>query len=104
MEFISYCWQVGERLSQASIIVKRMGPNGTLVLMDDYRESYWWLRDHTKEDARVLAWWDYGYQISGLSGRITLADGNTWNHEHIASRCFKYLEHLERVFKDGERI
>jgi hypothetical protein len=30
------------------------------------------------------AWWDYGYQINGLANRTTLADGNTWNHEHIA--------------------
>ena len=22
---------------------------------------YWWLRDETPEDARVMAWWDYGY-------------------------------------------
>ena len=32
----------------------------------------------------MLAWWDYGYQISGMAKRVTLADGNTWNHEHIA--------------------
>lgn len=28
---------------------------------------------------------DYGYQISGIANRTTLADGNTWNHEHIAT-------------------
>jgi dolichyl-diphosphooligosaccharide---protein glycosyltransferase len=31
-----------------------------------------------------MAWWDYGYQITGISNRTTIADGNTWNHEHIA--------------------
>ena len=31
-----------------------------------------------------MAWWDYGYQISGVANRTTIADGNTWNHEHIA--------------------
>jgi len=53
-------------------------------VIDDYRESYWWLRDHTPKDARVMAWWDYGYQIAGLANRTTIADGNTWNQEHIA--------------------
>ena len=53
-------------------------------LVDDYREAYRWLREHTPTDARVLSWWDYGYQISGMAKRTTLADGNTWNHEHIA--------------------
>ena len=33
---------------------------------------------------RTLTRWDYGYQISGVANRTTLADGNTWNHEHIA--------------------
>ena len=55
------------------------------MLVDDYREAYWWLRDHTPEDARVMAWWDYGYQITGIGNRTTIADGNTWNHEHIAT-------------------
>jgi dolichyl-diphosphooligosaccharide--protein glycosyltransferase len=32
----------------------------------------------------VLAWWDYGYQITGIGNRTSLADGNTWNLEHIA--------------------
>lgn len=31
-----------------------------------------------------MAWWDYGYQITGIGERTTIADGNTWNHEHIA--------------------
>jgi dolichyl-diphosphooligosaccharide--protein glycosyltransferase len=36
-----------------------------------------------------MAWWDYGYQITGIGERTTIADGNTWNHEHIATlgRC-----------------
>lgn len=36
-----------------------------------------------------MAWWDYGYQITGIANRTTIADGNTWNHEHIAllGRC-----------------
>jgi len=53
-------------------------------IMDDYRESYWWLRSNTPEDARVMAWWDYGYQIAGMANRTTIADGNTWSQEHIA--------------------
>jgi asparagine N-glycosylation enzyme membrane subunit Stt3 len=33
----------------------------------------------------VTAWWDYGYQITGIANRTSIADGNTWNHEHIAN-------------------
>ena len=32
------------------------------------------LRDNTPDDARVLAWWDYGYQITGIANRTTIAN------------------------------
>lgn len=30
-------------------------------------------------------WQFLGYQITGIGNRTTLADGNTWNHEQIAT-------------------
>merc|ERR1712232_1478643 len=76
-------------MSTPDIIIKQPMQDGTVVMIDDYREAYWWLRDNTSEDARVMAWWDYGYQINGVANRTTIADGNAWNHEHIATlgRC-----------------
>ena len=57
------------------------------------RQAYKWLRDNTPEDARVMAWWDYGYQIAGIANRTTIADGNTWSLEqkdlHESSGCGK---------------
>lgn len=32
--------------------------------LDDFREAYGWLSQNTAEDARVMSWWDYGYQVS----------------------------------------
>lgn len=87
-DFYIYCNRTGAAMSQPSIMFKsRVG--GKEVMIDDYREAYWWLRDNTPEDSRVMAWWDYGYQINGVGNRTTIADGNTWNHEHIATlgRC-----------------
>ena len=52
--------------------------------MDDFREAYYWLRQNTHEKARVMSWWDYGYQIAGMANRTTLVDNNTWNNSHIA--------------------
>jgi len=82
--FFTYCLEIAKRMSNPTIMYY-----GTIgekqVLVDDYREAYWWLRDNTAEDARVMAWWDYGYQIAGIANRTTIADGNTWNHEHIAT-------------------
>lgn len=53
-------------------------------ILDDFREAYYWLRQNTDEHARVMSWWDYGYQIAGMANRTTLVDNNTWNNSHIA--------------------
>ncbi|KAJ0402675.1 hypothetical protein ATCC90586_006189 [Pythium insidiosum] len=55
------------------------------VVHDDLREAYFWLRMNTPDDAKILSWWDYGYQISALSNRTVLVDNNTWNNTHIAT-------------------
>jgi dolichyl-diphosphooligosaccharide--protein glycosyltransferase len=54
-------------------------------LHDDYREAFAWLRQNTAEDAKILSWWDYGYQITTLANRTVLVDNNTWNNTHIAT-------------------
>uniref|UniRef100_A0A915M3E7 dolichyl-diphosphooligosaccharide--protein glycotransferase n=2 Tax=Meloidogyne incognita group TaxID=654580 RepID=A0A915M3E7_MELJA len=54
------------------------------IIMDDFREAYYWLRKNTPDDARIMSWWDYGYQIAGMANRTTLVDNNTWNNSHIA--------------------
>jgi len=82
--FTNYCWQMSLGLSNPTIIQKGRTQSGQLIEVDDYREAYWWLRHNTPEDSRIMAWWDYGYQITGIANRTTIADGNTWNHEHIA--------------------
>ena len=84
-EFFAYCHSMAEGMSGPSIMFKASLRDGTQIIVDDYREAYWWLRDKTPEDSRVMAWWDYGYQITGIGNRTTIADGNTWNHEHIAT-------------------
>jgi len=84
-KFKSMCHAIGKQISHPTIITKGQNrATGETVLVDDYREAYFWLRDKTPEDARIMAWWDYGYQITGIGNRTTIADGNTWNHEHIA--------------------
>lgn len=59
--FVSYCWRLSYDLSNPTIIQKARTREGEIVMLDDYREAYWWLRDNTPEDARVMAWWDCKY-------------------------------------------
>ena len=59
--------------------------DGRRVMYDDYREAYFWLRQNTHPDSKILSWWDYGYQMSAMANRTVLVDNNTWNNTHIAT-------------------
>ncbi|KAL9187780.1 hypothetical protein ACHAXT_006158 [Thalassiosira profunda] len=99
-DFQEACQMMATQMSHPTILFHGQRNDGSKILVDDYREAYWWLRDNTPEDSRIMAWWDYGYQITAIANRTTIADGNTWNHEHIAllGRA------LTSPLKDGHRI
>jgi len=50
----------------------------------DWLEALAWIRDNTPQSAVVMAWWDYGYWITALAERRTLADNGTQNTTQIA--------------------
>ena len=86
VQFVQHSITMSHHLSEPQIMTRIKDEESTngIKIVDDFREAYWWLRDNTPKDSRIMAWWDYGYQINGIAERTTLADGNTWNHEHIA--------------------
>ncbi|KAI1316443.1 oligosaccharyl transferase stt3 subunit [Mortierella claussenii] len=71
--------------SSPSIVLASRNHDGSQMIIDDFREAYYWLRKNTKEDAKVMSWWDYGYQMAGMANVTTLVDNNTWNNTHIAT-------------------
>ena len=75
-------WAAAEAYSHPSIIMA-YNQGDRRVIVDDYREAYGWLRHNTRPSARVMSWWDYGYQIAGMGNRTTIVDNNTWNKTHI---------------------
>ena len=84
--FVLHCtWVTSNAYSSPSVVLASKNPDGSQHIIDDYREAYYWLRMNTPEDAKVMAWWDYGYQIGGMADRTTLVDNNTWNNTHIAT-------------------
>lgn len=84
--FVFHCtWVTSNAYSSPSVVLASRMPDGSQHIIDDYREAYQWLRQNTKEDAKIMSWWDYGYQIGGMADRPTLVDNNTWNNTHIAT-------------------
>lgn len=85
MMFAVHCtWVTSNAYSSPSVVLASYGHDGSRHILDDFREAYYWLSQNTLDDARVMSWWDYGYQIAGMANRTTLVDNNTWNNSHIA--------------------
>jgi dolichyl-diphosphooligosaccharide--protein glycosyltransferase len=53
------------------------------IATNDWKESFEWIKSNTPEDSVVAAWWDYGYWITTMSDRATLADNWTGNGTRI---------------------
>lgn len=84
--FVLHCtWVTSNAYSSPSVVLASRLPDGSQHIIDDYREAYYWLRQNTPKNAKIMSWWDYGYQIGGMADRPTLVDNNTWNNTHIAT-------------------
>ncbi|KAJ5358671.1 Dolichyl-diphosphooligosaccharide--protein glycosyltransferase subunit stt3 [Penicillium cataractarum] len=84
--FVAHCtWVTSNAYSSPSVVLASRMPDGSQHIIDDYREAYYWLRQNTADNAKIMSWWDYGYQIGGMADRPTLVDNNTWNNTHIAT-------------------
>jgi dolichyl-diphosphooligosaccharide--protein glycosyltransferase len=58
------------------------------ISTNDWPDAMRWVNENTPKDAVIAAWWDYGYWISTLGERKTLADNATlidWQIRKIAS-------------------
>lgn len=84
-EFINHCDTIAGHMSSPQIMFENQDRMGNKIIIRDYLDGYLWVKKNTPKDSRVIAWWDYGYQITGIAERTSIADGNTWNHEHIAT-------------------
>ena len=88
--FVVHCtWVTSNAYSSPSVVLASSGPDGSQHIIDDFREAYYWLRQNTAEDAVVMSWWDYGYQIAGMADRPTLVDNNTWNNSESEQSPFQ---------------
>jgi len=59
------------------------GGSAYAVSTNDWTEPLEWIKNNIPKDSVVAAWWDYGYWITTMSDRTTLADNFTGNHTRI---------------------
>ncbi len=59
------------------------GGTGFRTQTDDWTDAMQWIEQNTEPDAVIASWWDYGYWITTLGNRTTLADNATLNQTRI---------------------
>ena len=91
-------WVTSTAYSSPSIVLQANAGDGSLIIFDDFREAYSWLRHNTAKDAKILSWWDYGYQITGMGNRTVIVDNNTRNNTHIATVGLVMASSEERAY------
>ncbi|MEK6831481.1 MAG: hypothetical protein AABY17_01825, partial [Thermoproteota archaeon] len=67
------------------------GGSAYQVSTNDWKESMEWIKNNTPKDAVIASWWDYGYWISTLADRATIADNSTlidWSIQNLAKMFF----------------
>lgn len=75
------------------------GGTGYRLQTDDWTDAMEWLSQNTESDAVIASWWDYGYWITTLGNRPSLADNATLNHTRIQSIARMFVSDEESAMK-----
>ncbi len=66
------------------------------IATDDWLASLEWIKNNTPDDSVIAAWWDYGYWITTLGERKTLADNATIDSIQIQNIAKMFLSSPEK--------
>uniref|UniRef100_A0A8C9GGD4 dolichyl-diphosphooligosaccharide--protein glycotransferase n=1 Tax=Piliocolobus tephrosceles TaxID=591936 RepID=A0A8C9GGD4_9PRIM len=80
------------------------GKKGRRYINDDLRQMYSWIYENTPPNSKIIAWWDYGYQLSVMSDRITYNDNNTRDINHIATVGLIFSNNEEYAYKQLKKL
>ena len=69
------------------------------ISTNDWSDAMQWLRENTPEDAVIASWWDYGYWISTLGERKTLADNSTLLDWQIRKLAAMYMSTPDQAWQ-----
>ena len=74
------------------------------VVTDDWKNSLHWIKENTPKDSVVAGWWDYGYWITTLSERTTVADNATIDSKKISQIAKMFLSPPDEAWKMLEEM
>ncbi|QUC64461.1 hypothetical protein NsoK4_08545 [Nitrosopumilus sp. K4] len=69
------------------------------VATNDWLDTLEWIKLNTPKDAVIASWWDYGYWITTMSERTTLADNATIDTQQIQKIAKILLSNPEEAYR-----
>jgi dolichyl-diphosphooligosaccharide--protein glycosyltransferase len=76
---------------------------GNELKYQDWLEALSWMRLNTPSSSVVFAWWDYGYWITALGNRTTIADNGTQNSTQIGMIAQTFLDNITMAIPNLQR-
>jgi len=76
---------------------------GNELKYQDWLEALSWMRLNTPPSSVVFAWWDYGYWITALGNRTTIADNGTQNSTQIGMIAQTFLDNISMAIPNLQR-
>ena len=80
------------------------GGTGFRLTTDDWTDALSWISQNTEPGAVVASWWDYGYWITTLGERTTLADNATINSTRIETIAKMLISDQESGIKIAQDL
>ena len=84
---IPMVYPVGSEVSRLTDVPPTIlnGGSSYHVATNDWLDTLDWIKNNTPKDAVIASWWDYGYWISTMAERASLADNSTISTVIIAN-------------------
>jgi len=84
---IPMVYPVGSEISRLTDVPPTIlnGGSSYQIATNDWLDTLDWIKNNTPKDAVIASWWDYGYWISTMAERASLADNSTISTNIIAN-------------------
>ena len=80
------------------------GGTGYKVQNNDWINALDWISKNTPKNAVIASWWDYGYWITTLGNRTTLADNGTLNQTRIQTIAKMFIDKPQDGIKVARQL
>jgi len=91
---ITYVFSINRSMYPPTILT-----GGSPYRSNDWLQALEWIKANVKDDEIIASWWDYGYWISFIAGKKTLADNGTLNQSRIKLLAEMFLSDESHALK-----